>query len=129
MEAIEALESGDFSEKVMTHSHEYLSIYTFTHPWASCSPFSFLMIRKPSKNATISRKSKLLESHIWWLRTRRWASPRSNYTVGSICLSVLWPITYAPPQPLPFLCFFFKHKDINCSHSSLSWTHPLPGNQ
>lgn len=126
MEATEALEFGDFSEQ-KNHSHEYLSVYTFTHPWASGSPFFFLLIHQPSKNATISRKSKLPESHIGWLRTRKWSSPRNNYEVGSICLSILRPITYPPLQPLPFL-FLFQAPRYQL-FPFLTFLHSLPGNQ
>lgn len=63
MEATEALESGDSSEK-MIHCHEYPSLYTFAHLQATDSPLSPLMIHQLSENETISRKSRLPEIQI-----------------------------------------------------------------
>lgn len=62
MEATEALESGDSSEK-MIHCHES-SLYTFAHLQASDSPLSPLVIHQLSENETISRKSRLPEIQI-----------------------------------------------------------------
>lgn len=74
--AAEALESGDFFKK-MTLSQTPKSLYL--HPpmgfWLTLSP---LMIHWPSENETISRKSRLPESPMGWLRTRKWASPRNS---------------------------------------------------
>ena len=86
MEATEALESGYFSENKMIHCHEYPSVYTFTHPWDSGSILFLLMIHQPSENATMSRKSRLPENGIGWLRRRKWANPSSHYEVGNIHL-------------------------------------------
>lgn len=81
--------------------------------WASGSCFCPLLIHQPSKNEDISRKYRLPESQIQWLRTSKWAA-RGAFAFRSI----------AHLNSHSFLYFFPKHQDTDHSHSSSSWTCP-----
>ena len=120
MEATEALESGDSSEK-MIHCHEYPSLYTFAHLQATDSPLSPLMIHQLSENETISRKSRLPEIQIDDEEQRN--EPAQGIIMKSVALAFRsYGLLYLPTPTPPFLCCFHEHQDTDHSYSSPSWT-------